>query len=202
MPQSVYEKMRVLANEIRAQYGFSGPRVTKSDLRRVYKDLGITVHYWDHKLKALRGAYFPPPDGPSVLIAKRLPDEPQIFTLAHELKHHLVDRDQPLSYCDPSNQNALAEKSAEVFAAELIFPQGLFIKYMHDAKVDLGACTADNVVHLKVQLGTTLSYRGLCKMAEFLGYGKPEAFAKVQFQKRQEQLYGVPLYKRLRQHGT
>ena len=200
MPVSAYEIARQLANDLRIQYGFSGVRIKKSDIKRIYKDQGVRIDYWDHKLKNLRGAYFPAPHGPSVMIAKNLPEEPQIFTLAHELKHHLTDQQYAVTFCDPTNQNAVVEKSAEVFAAELIFPKQRFVDYMGDANILAGSCTADDLVHLKVNSRTTLSYAALCKTAELLRYCEPGAFAKVKFRIRQEQLYGVPLYKRLRRN--
>lgn len=193
-----YEAARDLANRIRSQFGFPGVRILKSDIRRIYRELGIRVHYRDDKVKHLRGAYFAPPLGPSVMIARSLPEEPQIFTLAHELKHHLVDQTRALSFCDISNQDDLIEKTAEVFAAELIFPQALFVTFMRDAGISPGGCSADDLVHLKMRSKTTMSYQALCKMTEFLGYCEKGAFQKVKFKVRQEQLYGEPLYKRLR----
>lgn len=198
MPISAYDEARRLANDLREQYRFSGARIKKTDIKRIYRDQGIRIDYWDHKLKHLRGAYFPAPTGPCVLIAKKLPEEPQIFTLAHELKHHLTDQSVAISFCDPTNENAVIEKSAEVFAAELIFPKQLFADHMADANIPLRGCTADDLIHLKVKTQTTLSFAALCKTAEFLRYCEAGAFAKVKFRRRQEELYGVPIYKRLK----
>jgi Zn-dependent peptidase ImmA (M78 family) len=195
---SVYVTVRKFANELRSKYDFSGVSIKKSDIRRIYKDEGIRLDYRDEKLRELRGAYFPPPLGPAVMIAKRLPEEPQIFTLAHELKHHFFDQDKVLSFCDISNQDAIVEKSAEVFAAELMFPQEAFREYMEAAGIAAGACAAEDIVHLKMKSQTTLSYAGLCKIASFLGFSGVGALKNVKFRKLQEQLYGEPFYKRLR----
>lgn len=196
MSPSIYTTVRKLANDLRSSYGFSGACIKKSDVRRIYKDEGIRLDYRDDKLRHLRGAYFPSPLGPSVMIAKRLPEEPQIFTLAHELKHHFCD--SALAFCDSSNQDALVEKSAEVFAAELIFPQELFIEYMEAMGIARGGCNPEDVVHLKIKSRTTLSYAGLCKMAEFAHFCDLGAFSAVKFRNLQERLYGKPVYKRLR----
>ncbi len=113
------------------------------------------------------------------------------------MKHHLVDQDSAVSYCDFSNQNVIGEIAAEVFAAELILPQTLFTELLESAGVAPGACTADDIVHLKVASKTTLSYQGLVKMAEFLGFAERGSMRKVKFRKRQEDLYGGPIYKQI-----
>jgi len=94
--------MRNLALETRAKYALTSSRVLKSDMRRIYKDQGIHIDLWPYKLKKLRGAYFNDEGGPSVMLAKGLPDDPMIFTMGHELKHHLVDRDSIVSNSAPS----------------------------------------------------------------------------------------------------
>ncbi len=79
MARDIYERMRQLANDMRNQYSISGARVTKSQIRQIYKNRGIQVDYWPGALKHLRGAYFPNEGSPSVMIATKLPDEQQIF---------------------------------------------------------------------------------------------------------------------------
>ena len=193
MSPSIYLEVRQLALKLRDSYGISGPRLTKTDIRRIYKDEGIRLDYRSG-FKNVRGAYYPPPLGPSVVISKRIPEEPQLFTLAHELKHHFFDREVSLSPCGTSNQDALVEKSAEVFAAELMFPQQLFKEIIESMGVQLGACSAEDLVHLKMKTRTTLSYAGICKVAEFLGYCNRGEFAKTKFTNLQHQIYGKPLY--------
>jgi hypothetical protein len=53
-----YEILKIRAKEVRSEYGLEGPRILKSDIRRIYKENGIKLDYWDHPLKSLRGAYF------------------------------------------------------------------------------------------------------------------------------------------------
>lgn len=196
MRPSIYVEVRQFALKLRDRYGISGPRLTKTDIRRIYKDEDIRLDYRSG-FKNVRGAYYPPPLGPSVVISKRIPEEPQIFTLAHELKHHFFDQEISLSPCATSNQDALVEKSAEVFAAELMFPQQLFEEIIESMGVQLGGCSAEDLVHLKMRTRTTLSYAGICKMAEFLGYCNRGDFAKTKFTNLQYQIYGKPLYQRI-----
>jgi len=63
--------------------------VLRSDLRRIYRTEGIRIDLWPYKFKGLRGAYFNDELGPTVLLAKGLPQDPMVFTMAHELKHHV-----------------------------------------------------------------------------------------------------------------
>lgn len=193
-----YDRMRELARSVRDQYGLSTPRVMKSDLRAIYRDKGIRIDLWPHKLRQLRGAYFNDEDGPTVMLAKGLPEDPMVFTMAHELKHHLEDATALLSYCDPSNQSEPIEIGAEVFAAEFIYPQDLFAEHLIARGVGFGRCRPEDLVRLKRETRTTLSYAGLSKRAEFLGFSSSGALIGVRWKKLEEQLYGVPLYKRLR----
>jgi len=189
--------MRNLALETRAKYALTSPRVLKSDMRRIYKDQGIHIDLWPYKLKKLRGAYFNDEGGPSVMLAKGLPDDPMIFTMGHELKHHLVDRDSVVALCDPSNQKEEIEIGAEIFAAELIYPESMFCDDLARLGASLGRCTPQQIVTLKRETQTTLSYQGLAKRAEFLGYCEAGSLKKVAWKKLEESIYGMPLYKRL-----
>jgi Zn-dependent peptidase ImmA (M78 family) len=120
-----------------------------------------------------------------------------VFTMGHELKHHLADRAAGLTYCDASNENEPIEIGAEVFAAELIFPEQDFIDRLDRMGVVKGGCKAEALVRLKRETRTTLSYAGLAKRAEFFSYAKPGSLAKVPWKKLEEQLFGEPLYKQL-----
>lgn len=195
---SYYEKLKALAREQRAKHGLSTPRVLRSDLRRIYRAQGIVrVDLWRHKFKHLRGAYFCDDLGPTVMLAASLPEEPRIFTMAHELKHHLVDQGVALSYCASTNENEEIEIGAEVFAAELIFPDAAFKAAMAQRAIGAGACTAEGLVHTKRETTTTLSYAGLVKKAEWLGFAKGGSLQGVKWKKLEEALYGEPVYKRI-----
>jgi Zn-dependent peptidase ImmA (M78 family) len=189
--------MRLLAVQIRGQYGLQTPRVLKSDLRRIYKHQGIQIDLWPYKMKKLRGAYFNDDEGASIMLAKGLPDDPLIFTMGHELKHHLVDRNNIVALCDPSNQSAEIEIGAEIFAAELIYPEQMFRDDLVGLGVTIGSCTPEQIVTLKHDTRTTLSYTGLAKRAEFLGIATPDSLSRISWKKLEEKMYGVPLYKQI-----
>lgn len=204
-----YEKMKGLAREVRAKYELATPRVMKSYMRKIYKEEGIKIDLWPfkndgnlfHNFKNLRGAYFHDECGTNVLLARSLPQDPAIFTMAHELKHHLVDRDQQgFIVCDLSNENDVIEISAEVFAAELIFPEQDFADKMHDMGVEYGKCRPEDIVRIKRETETTLSYAGLSKRAVFLDFASQNAFKGVRWKKLEEELYGEPVYKRVQRY--
>lgn len=192
-----YEQMKVLARNVRTEHGLTTPRVLRSDLRRVYKKYGIRIDLWPYRFKQLRGAYFDDDLGPTVMIARHLPEEPRIFTMAHELKHHLTDRGL-LLYCDASNENEVIEIGAEIFAAELIFPEQDFVDHLRQMGISKGKCAPEILVRLKHETSTTLSYAGLAKRAVFLNFAHDGAFTNVKWKKLEEQIYGVPIYKRIR----
>lgn len=197
MSHFYYDEIRALARQVRQEHGLASPRVLRSDLRRVYRAYGIKIDLWPHKFKALRGAYFDDELGPTVMLARHLPPEPLIFTMAHELKHHLVDRGRPISYCDASNQREPIELGAEIFAAELIFPEQEFFTCLRHMGIGPRQCTPEVLVRLKHETQTTLSYAALAKRAEFLGLAPAGSLGRVPWKKLEEQFYGEPLYKQL-----
>jgi len=193
--------MKAIARETRAKYGLLTPRVLRSDLRRVYRDQKIRIDLWPHKLRQLRGAYFSDEMGPSVMLSKGLPEDPMVFTMAHELKHHLVDRELAVSYCDPSNASEPIEIGAEIFAAELIFPEHDFANALKSMGIQPGACTPNVLVRLKRETRTTLSYAALVKRATFSGFAAEGSLKGVKWKKLEEEIYGVPFYKRFRRRA-
>ena len=197
-----YEQMKELARSTRARYGLVTPRVQKSHLRKIYKDQGIHIDLWVPKLREVRGAYFHDELGASVMLAKGLPEDPMVFTMAHELKHHLVDRHLLVAYCSDRNANQHVEIGAEIFAAEFIFPEQNFLDALTSKGVTIGTCTAEVIVRLKRETRTTLSYAGLAKRATFLGLAPAGSLENVRWKKLEEQLFGEPLYKQiLRRRG-
>lgn len=192
-----YENLKELARNVRMEFKFAGPRILKSDLRRVLKAQGIQIDYWTSKLKKVRGAYFFDDEcGPSVLIKKGMPDEPTIFTMAHELKHHLTDKDKPLSYCSETNYDDPVEIGAEIFAAELIYPEQDFADDLQKYDFKTGECPPEILVRLKNDTKTTLSHTSLAKRCEFMQFAQKDAFKNVKWIKLQESIFGVPFYKR------
>lgn len=198
-----YKKMVTLAHEQRALFDISGARITRTEFRKIYKHYGISIDQWpiaglDRKaFKKLRGVYFPDLHGaPSVLVA-RLPDEPYIFTLAHELKHHLMDRDSVGAFCLTQVQDEMKEIGAEVFAAEFIYPTIEFHDDLSKMDITKGSCTARDIVVLKHQTATSLSYAALAKRAEFTGFAPEGSLPKSGWKKLEENIYGEPYYKRI-----
>jgi hypothetical protein len=203
-----YEELKILAQDIRVKFQLSTPRICISDLRRIYTHYGIQIDLWPRKastnsvkLKSLRGAFFCDEYGASVLINRKLPEEPRIFTMGHELKHYLKDQsylqdNNGVLWCGDNNQDEIIEIGAEVFAAELIFPDYDFKNFLTQRGINLGECQPETLVRLKRETQTTLSYAGLAKKAIFLRFALPESLAKVKWKKLEEDIYGLPLYKR------
>jgi Zn-dependent peptidase ImmA (M78 family) len=193
---SHYDDLKILAREIRADYGLDTPRVLRRDLRRIYSKCGITIDLWPYKLRNLRGAFFCDEFGMTVMLAKGLPEDPMVFTMAHELKHYYKDRELGLSYCDLSNENKPLEVGAEIFASEFLFPEADFITHMNRMGVGRGECIAETLVHLKRETRTTLSYAGLSIKAERLTFAARNTVTVFKgWRKLEVQLYGVPYYK-------
>ena len=97
--------------------------------------------------------------------------------------------------CGDYNANQAIEIGAEVFAAEFIYPETEFL-----ARVELlgiqPQCSAEDVVRLKRECGACVSYQFLRKRLIRLGFSSKNAFDGVQFQKLEEQMFGLPIYKR------
>jgi Zn-dependent peptidase ImmA (M78 family) len=193
-----YEQMKALARETRAKYDITTARVLRSDLRRVYRDQGIRIDLWPYRMREVRGAYFHDDLGVTVMLVKRLPEDPMVFTMAHELKHHLVDRSLPVACCSDRNANQHIEIGAEVFAAEFIYPEQDFLDELARRGVTAGGCCAEALVRLKHDTRTTLSYTGLAKRATFLGIAPAGSLDGIRWKTLEEQIFGEPLYKRIR----
>lgn len=184
--------MKALARQVREAHGLSTPRVLRTDLRRLYKAYGLRLDLRDG-FRSIRGAYFNDDCGATAVVHKGLPEDPRVFTMAHELKHHLVDREIPDFGCKLANIGTdPIEIAAEVFAAELLFPEGDFLHLLTDMGVGLNCCTPQHLVRLKVETRTTLSYEGLAKRAEFMRLAEPGTFTGIKFRKLQEEMYGKP----------
>jgi hypothetical protein len=203
-----YDEMRRLANEQRSLFNLSSVRVTLTDLRKIFKHHDISISLWpmpgisgDH-MKKIKGAYMHVDGQPSVLISRRLPDEQRIFTMAHELKHHLADYDDAAKgiTCQFEGATDAKEIAAEVFAAELIYPDTIFISDMSARSIAQGACTDRDIVRLKRSTNTTLSFTALAKKATFLGFASKGSLDGVKWKKLDEEIFGEPLYKRINRY--
>lgn len=198
-----YREMEELALKVRADHGLTTPRVMRSHLRAIYRHHDIRIDLWPLRgvpvtLKDLRGAYFGDEEcGPSVMLRRDLPEDPMVFTMAHELKHHLKDRGSRL-YCASANQQEMVEIGAEVFAAELLFPTNDFHARLAALGAPRSGCGPEQLVRLKRETQTTLSYAGLAKRAEFYGYAPSGTLTCYRgWRKLEEELFGEPVYKRI-----
>lgn len=187
--QRYYEDLKLLARQVRAENGLTSPRVLVSDLSRIYARHGIVIDEWPYRFRNLRGAFINDHLGMTVMVAKGLPQDPMVFTLAHELKHFFRDRDLGISYCDQSNLNKSLEIGAEIFAAELIFPDRDFVNHMERMGVRGNQCLPKDLIRLKRQTGTTLSYAGLAIKGERLGYAPSRSLTTIKTWRRLEAAY-------------
>ena len=190
--QQYYEDLKLLARRVRAEHGLTSPRVLPSDLKRIYKFYGIEVDEWPYRFRNLRGAFINDHLGATVMLAKGLPQDPMVFTMAHELKHYFRDRDLGISYCDQSNLTKRLEVGAEIFAAELLFPDRDFISHMSAMGVRQDQCLPKTLIQLKRKTGTTLSYAGLAIKAERLGYAPSHSLTTIKTWRRLEAFHNPP----------
>jgi uncharacterized protein DUF955 len=184
-----YEDLKQLARQVRAENGLNSPRVLPSDLSRIYFRNGIEIDWWPYRFRNLRGAFICDNLGTTVMLARGLPQDPLVFTMAHELKHFFKDRDLGISYCDQSNASKTLEIGAEIFASELLFPDRDFIRYMETMGVRENECLPRTLVQLKRKTRTTLSYAGLAIKAERLRFAPIGSLTKVKTWRKLEQLY-------------
>jgi len=193
-----YNDLKALARQKRAEHGVDTTRFGLREARKLYKEEGITIDYWPlpYKVKAL---YMCADEDFSVAIQKRLPDEPKLFALIHEYKHHLTDRDalgKGAILCGDYNANEEIEIGAEVFAAEFIYPE-------NECNADFERHGVPNwkpedLVRFKRVCKAKVSYTFLRKRLEWFGLIKPGGFVGIQFQKLEDQMFGKPFYRQSR----
>jgi Zn-dependent peptidase ImmA (M78 family) len=194
--QAYYEGLKALAREKRTAYEVDTSAFGLREVRRIYKEESIHIDAWPlpRRIKAL---YMCSDGHFSVAIQVTLPDEPKLFALVHELKHHYRDQDlltKGTIACGDYNANELIEKGAEVFAAEFIYPEREFADCIRALGITTWA--PEQVVTLKRNCGARVSYTFLCKRLERLQLIRPGQFQSVQFRKLEERIYGVPFYRR------
>jgi len=177
-----YYEMRELALEVRARNGIEGSDLSMRDMWRIYCQEGIGKLDFRHGFKDLRGAYFNDDCGVTVMLASGLPDEPTIFTMAHELKHHLVDSEAGPLVCRTNEQTRRIEIGGEVFAAELIYPEKDFVYDLFRLLRGMPQTLSPEVlVELKRKTNTTLSYAALAKRTVLLRLADEKAFRDVRW---------------------
>jgi len=191
-----YEELKLLARQKRADHGVDTGALGLREVRKIYKTEAIRIDYYPlpYKIKAL---YMCDDGDCTVALQRRLPDEPKLFALIHELKHHYCDREAlgaGIIHCGDYDANELIEKGAEVFAAEFIYPETEFAADL--TRLNLLFREPSDVVALKQSCKAKVSYKFICKRLERLGHIALGQFDSVQFQKLEEQLFGVPFFRR------
>jgi Zn-dependent peptidase ImmA (M78 family) len=194
-----YEQLKSLAREKRHLHNVTTTAFGLREVRKIYKTESVDIDHWPlpSKIKAL---YMCDDGDCSVAIQRDLPDEPKLFALLHELKHHYCDREllgARVIHCGDYDANELIEKGAEVFAAEFIYPEADFARDL--SPLGIKVWKPEDVVTLKRNCKARVSYRFLCKRLERLGVIVPGQFDAVQFKKLEDQIFGIPFY-RSRKH--
>ncbi len=192
-----YDAVIELAKAKRIEHSISTSGLNLSTIRRLYKAEGVRIDKWSFGSK-IRAVYMFEDGYASVAIKDGMPREPTLFSLAHELKHHFLDRELIRNgsiKCGDYNANETIEKAAEVFAAEFIYPEEEFVACAAAIGIQLGACTPEDVVRLKRTCNALVSYQFLSKRLLRLGFAVAGTLDKVKFQKLEEQMFGVPFYK-------
>ena len=190
--------LKLFARQLREQHAITTNGLNLTAVTKIYKAEGITIDRWDLKPR-IRAVYMCDENDPSVLINKKLPKEPRLFAMVHELKHHFRDRaslELGQIPCGDYNANRDIEIGAEVFAAEFIFPEAEFIGVAQQLNLfSKTPITAEDVVRLKRTADAPVSYQFLQKRFEFFKLVPKGRFAKVKFTVLEEQMFGTPIYK-------
>jgi Zn-dependent peptidase ImmA (M78 family) len=174
--------MRELALEVRSRNEIEGVDLSMREMWKVYRKEGIEELHFRRGFTQLRGAYFNDECGVTVMLAGGLPDEPTIFTMAHELKHHLVDSKVGTLLCRTDDQSRRIEIGAEVFAAELIYPEKDFVYDLFRLLRGMPQpVTPEVLVALKQKTNTTLSYAALAKRCVLLNLADKHRFQHVRW---------------------
>ncbi len=192
-----YDQARALARRKRDELGIKTTDIKIPLLKKICKDEGVKVDLVENIGARIRAAYFFDDDGASILLKKDLPREPKLFALAHELKHHFLDRNDIADgkmRCGDYNANNVTEIAAEEFAAEFIYPILEMQALINSMEVSTGNCTPQQIVEIKRRVPAPVSYLFVRKRLERFGIIPKDQFSDVKFQKLEEQMY-PPLYK-------
>ncbi len=191
-----YESLKELAREKRKQHNVKTDAFGLREIRKIYKKEGVKIDLWPLPSK-IKAVYMCDDGDFSVAIQRKLPDEPKLFALAHELKHHYEDQEFINSgaiHCGEYNRNEPIEIGAEIFAAEFIYPQ---CEFSEDIKnLNISMWRPEDIVRLKTGCKAKVSYQFLQKRLCRLGLISYDQFKGVKFKKLEEHLCGTPFYKR------
>lgn len=195
---SQFNNLKQLARDKRKHYGVDTANFGLKDVRAIYKAEGIKIDYYPlpNKVKAI---YMCGDNHYSVAVQRSLPDEPKIFALMHELKHHYCDQEILNSgyiHCGDFNMQDPIEIGAEKFAAEFIYP----IKEFSDdvSQLNIKEWSAEDIVKFKRNCKAKVSYIYICRRLTELKLIKFNQFKGVQFQKLEHEIFGLPFHLRRR----
>jgi Zn-dependent peptidase ImmA (M78 family) len=194
-----YQECRALAQAKRLLYSVETASLNLRVMQRIYKAEGITIDRRKLKGRRIKAAYYCEGGDCSVLIETTLPREPKLFALAHELKHHYLDQDQIRNNeieCGDYNAQELIEKGAEVFAAEFIYPEAEMRAFIGQSGLTSLNTTPERIVKFKRECGASVSYTFIVKRFVRFGLCPKGKFAKIQFVKLEEKMFGLPIHKR------
>jgi len=194
---SRYDALKALARQKRGEYGVQTSTLNLTLVKNIYRAEGVAIDPW--KLSArIRAVYMSEDNDPSVMLNRDLPKQPKLFALIHELKHHYCDRDVIEAghiRCGDYNANREIEVAAEVFAAEFIFPEAEFVELVKELGLMKSKVTPEDIVRFKRAAPPVVSYQFLRKRFEFLNLAPRGEYAKVQFTKLEDRMFGPPIYK-------
>lgn len=193
-----YEQTRDLALAKRAEYEVETSSLNLIRMRQIYRAEGIRIDRWETRGRKIRAAYFCDSNDFSVLLNRNLPREPALFSLAHELKHHYADQDiieGGQIRCGDYNANQAVEIAAEIFAAEFIYPEAEMQNRLSTLGITSQTCSPERVVEFKRTCPASVSYSFIVKRFERFGLCQRGEYKRIHFQKLEEELYGVPIYK-------
>ncbi|HEY1805731.1 MAG TPA: ImmA/IrrE family metallo-endopeptidase [Terracidiphilus sp.] len=191
-----FEELKALAREKRNLHRVNTAAFGLREIRKIYRVERIRIDYWPlpSKIKAI---YMCADGDYSVALQRNLPDEPKLFALTHELKHHYRDQETitgGMIHCGDYNANELIEKGAEVFAAEFIYPEDEFAEDIRWLGVT--QWKPEDVVRFKRgHCKAKVSYKFICKRLERLNLIVRGQFDRIHFRKLEDSIFGVPFHR-------
>jgi Zn-dependent peptidase ImmA (M78 family) len=194
---AIYAECRALALTKRAEHDVQTGSLNIPSMQRIYKAEGIRIDRRQLRGNRIKAAYYCDDDECSVLLNVKLPSEPKLFALAHELKHHYLDQELIGSgelQCGDYNAHEIIEIAAEVFAADFIYPEVEMSQLIFDLGITSNTCTKEKVVDFKRACPARVSYIFIVKRFERFRLCARGAFANVRFKKLEEELF-PPIYK-------
>ena len=148
---TLYERLKELAREKRLEHDVETLSFGLRKIREIYKACGIIIDSRELP-QAIRAIYMCDGGDPSVLVNKRLPAVPKLFSLVHELKHHYCDQaaiENGEIRCGDYNANRAIEIGAEVFAAEFIYTENEFLNHAGELGFVRNKLSPEDVVRLR-----------------------------------------------------